>query len=227
MLLEFIRIHRIYLIFVNFPKFFHTPPSEGPVPRPIPSLRPDMIVSRVGRLVGRLHIHRHINRIHHYGTSSSSPPSKPISFQLIVPPTQEAQEVTFESADLLENMSVRELCVRWILQGNLSLSPPANMKISCHRTSTPSRRPIQSHWETWRITCTHVLKSLKKTRDTQWSITWRSKEWPSKNLIESLNRDGSRVVAEWEGIFEVDGRVFFLECKHKVTNVSTSLSHLC
>ena len=45
--------------------------------------------------------------------------------------------------------------------------------------------------------------------------------------LDRIIRDGSRVVAEWEGIFEVDGRVFFLECKHKVTNVSTSLSHLC
>jgi len=48
--------------------------------------------------------------------------------------------------------------------------------------------------------------------------------------IKELDReikDGNKIIAEWEGIFESDGRVCFLECKHKVTNVSTSISHLC
>jgi hypothetical protein len=66
-----------------------------------------MVISRVGLLVGRLHIHRHINRIQLFSTSDGHPPSKPISFQLIVPPSQEAQEMTFESADILEKY-VRE-----------------------------------------------------------------------------------------------------------------------
>ena len=46
--------------------------------------------------------------------------------------------------------------------------------------------------------------------------------------LDRIIKDGERVVAEWEGVFEVDGHgVFFLECKHKVTEVSTSLSHSC
>jgi len=48
--------------------------------------------------------------------------------------------------------------------------------------------------------------------------------------IKELNRelmDGSKILAEWEGVFESDGRVYFLECKHKMTDVSTPVSHLC
>jgi len=46
--------------------------------------------------------------------------------------------------------------------------------------------------------------------------------------LDRIITDGERVVAEWEAVFEVDGHgVFFLECKHKVTEVSTSLSYSC
>ena len=45
--------------------------------------------------------------------------------------------------------------------------------------------------------------------------------------LNRVIRVGKRIVAEWEGIFEVDGQVFFVECQHKVTNVSASISHLC
>jgi hypothetical protein len=76
--------------------------------RPMPSLRSDMITSRVSHL----HIHRYINYIQLYGTSGSHPPSKPISFQFIIPPSQEAQEVTFKSVDLLEKyVSEGTLCM--------------------------------------------------------------------------------------------------------------------
>jgi len=46
--------------------------------------------------------------------------------------------------------------------------------------------------------------------------------------LDRIIKDGERLVAEWEAVFEVDGHgVFFLECKHKVTEVSTSLSCSC
>jgi hypothetical protein len=41
--------------------------------------------------------------------------------------------------------------------------------------------------------------------------------------LDRIIKDGERVVAEWEAVFDVDGHgVFFLECKHRVTEVSTS-----
>jgi len=37
---------------------------------------------------------------------------------------------------------------------------------------------------------------------------------------------GSDTVAEWEGIFEVGGDVWFLECKNTITSISLSLDLL-
>ena len=46
--------------------------------------------------------------------------------------------------------------------------------------------------------------------------------------LDRIVKDGETVVAEWEAVFEVDGHgVFFLECNHRVTEVSTSLSYSC
>ena len=49
------------------------------------------------------------------------------------------------------------------------------------------------------------------------------------NELARVVKDGERVVAEWEGFFEVDNgqRVYFLACKHRMTAVFTSLSRLC
>jgi hypothetical protein len=45
------------------------------------------------------------------------------------------------------------------------------------------------------------------------------------NEVDRVIKDGEKVVAEWEGVFEVDDGqdVYFLECKHRVRAVSTSL----
>jgi hypothetical protein len=44
--------------------------------------------------------------------------------------------------------------------------------------------------------------------------------------LDRIIKDGERVIAEWEAVFEVDGHgVFFLECRHKMIEVSTSLSY--
>jgi len=43
--------------------------------------------------------------------------------------------------------------------------------------------------------------------------------------LDRIIKDGDNDVAEWEGVFEFDNRVYFLECKHRVTAVSTPLSH--
>jgi len=60
-------------------------------------------------------------------------------------------------------------------------------------------------------------------------ITYMNQEGIAFNELNRVIQDGDRVVAEWEGVFEVDGgqHLYFLECKHKMTAVSTSLSDLC
>jgi hypothetical protein len=59
--------------------------------------------------------------------------------------------------------------------------------------------------------------------------TYMNKEGIAFNELNRVIKDSDRVVAEWEGVFEVDGvqSLYFLECKHKMTAVSTSLSQLC
>jgi len=48
------------------------------------------------------------------------------------------------------------------------------------------------------------------------------------NELARVVKDEERVVAEWEGVFEFDDGqwVYFLKCKHRMTAVFTSLSHL-
>jgi hypothetical protein len=60
-------------------------------------------------------------------------------------------------------------------------------------------------------------------------ITYMKKEGFSFKELDRVIEDGKNVVAEWEGLFEIDDgqHLYFLECKHKMTAVSTSLSRLC
>jgi len=185
-----------------------------------------MIISRVDRLIGRLHIHRHINRIQLYGTSGGHPPSKPISFQLIVPPSQEAQEVTFESANLLEKyVGEGTLCTLNSAGKLVFISPRKYENIlpsDIYSIATPYSIPLRN-LENYVHTCSKKFE--EKSRHAM--IDFMKEQGMAFKELDRIIRDGSRVVAEWEGIFEVGERVFFLECKYKVTNVATSLSHLC
>jgi hypothetical protein len=60
-------------------------------------------------------------------------------------------------------------------------------------------------------------------------ITYMNKEGITFNELNRVIKDSDKVVDEWEGMFEIDGgqHLYFLECKHKMTAVSTSLSQLC
>ena len=61
------------------------------------------------------------------------------------------------------------------------------------------------------------------------ALTTYMKEGIAFNELDRVFKDGDRVVADWEGVFEIDGgqQLYFLECMHKMTAVSTSLSQLC
>jgi hypothetical protein len=61
-------------------------------------------------------------------------------------------------------------------------------------------------------------------------ITFMNNVGIAFNELDRVIKDGERVAAEWEGVFEVDDGqgVYFLECKHRATAVPTSLlSYLC
>jgi hypothetical protein len=145
---------------------------------------------------------------------------------LIVPPSQEAQEVTFQSADLLK---------KFVGEGTLcTLNSAGKLVFICPREyknispsdvcsiATPYSIPLRN-LENYVDTCSKKFE--EKSRHAM--IDFMKKQGMAFKELDRSFKDGKRVVVEWEGIFEVDGRVFFLECKHKVTNVSSSLSHLC
>jgi hypothetical protein len=145
---------------------------------------------------------------------------------LIVPPSQEAQEVTFESADLLK---------KYVGEGTLcTLNSAGNLVfISSHKyknilpsdiysIATPYSIPLRN-LENYVHTCSKKFE--EKSRHAM--LDFMKEQGMAFKELDRIIKDGSRVVAEWESIFEVDGQVFFLECKHKVTNVSISFSHLC
>jgi hypothetical protein len=60
-------------------------------------------------------------------------------------------------------------------------------------------------------------------------MTYMNKEGIAFKELNRVIKEGDKVVAKWEGVFEIDGgqRLYFLECKHKMSAVSTSLSQLC
>src|SRR5271169_427941 len=60
-----------------------------------------MIISKLGHLISRLQFHRYLNRSQFYGTSHRSSHSKVISLKLILPPSGEVQEISFESRKAL------------------------------------------------------------------------------------------------------------------------------
>ena len=62
-------------------------------------------------------------------------------------------------------------------------------------------------------------------------MTYMKKEGMIFNELARVIKVNDKTVAEWEGLFEVDvdgvQHLYFLECKHKMIAVYTSLSPLC
>jgi len=60
-------------------------------------------------------------------------------------------------------------------------------------------------------------------------IAYMNKEVIAFNEPARVIKVNVKKVAEWDGVFEVDGgqHLYFLNCKHKTTVVSTSVSWLC
>jgi hypothetical protein len=182
----------------------------------------------IGRLLDRqLHHLRHSRKPHARVPSPSS--SDEFSLHLIVPPSGEVKKMAFDDMRTFRKFlgtyngslcavdsAGQEKVVSDQKYGALS-------SVQTYRIDSPFFVPIRNvqHYE--QISDKAFEDEARKTM-----ITFMDGAGIAYNELTRVVKDGVRVVAEWEGIFEVDdGRVFFLECKHKMTAVFTSISHLC
>jgi hypothetical protein len=186
-----------------------------------------MFVSKLGRLVGRLQFHRYVDRSQLYGTSRLPSPSKVISLKLILPPSAEVQEMSFDSGKALERyLGDGALCTVDATGKPRILDPDKYQDLSpldTYTIATPYHSPLKNVQQ-YLQTCDKMFEN--KAREAM--LHFMNDAGMAFKELDRVIKDGERVVAEWEAVFDVDGHgVFFLECKHKVTEVSTSLSYSC
>jgi hypothetical protein len=189
-----------------------------------------MIVSntrRLGHLVGRLHLHH--NRRQLSGKSHGVSGPQKLSLNLIVPPSREVETISFgDMTALIDYLSTFNGSLCTIdSAGQKEIIPRKQYKalspLQTYEIHSPFFMPIKSvqHYE-------QVSDKAFEDKARKAMITFMNNAGMAFNELDRVIKDGERVVAEWEGVFEVDGQgVYFLECKHRVTAVSTSLSHLC
>lgn len=177
---------------------------------------------RLSHLARRLHARLHHSQL--YGTSiKSSNPSghePPFSLQLIVPPSGQVKTILFDDTAALD---------KFINSYNGSLraaAPNGNERII-----TPKRYKDLSTSQIYEIVSPFFLTTQNERQHSQ--ISNKAFEAKSRQaMIDYLNnsglefheldrviKDGDTSVAEWEGVFELDNRVYFLECKHRITAV--------
>jgi hypothetical protein len=192
-----------------------------------------MIVSnarRLRHLVGPLHPHIHLNRIQLRAKSRCPSRSQEFSLNLIVPPSTEVERISFDNETALIGF-LRSL------NGSLFTTTSAGEKKIISEKRYKALSPLQTY-EVYsplfpQITNVQHYEQISdkgfEDKSRQAMITFMNNAGMAFNEIDRVIKDGANVVAEWEGVFEVDdGKgVYFLECKHRVTAVSTSLSHLC
>ena len=186
-----------------------------------------MIVSKLGHLVGRLQFHRYLNRSQLYGTSHHSSHSKVISLKLILPPSAEVEKMSFESRKALQRyLGDGALCTVDATGEPMIIDPDKYQDLSpldTYTIATPYHSPLKNVQQ-YLQTCDKMFENKSRVA----MLHFMNDAGMAFKELDRIIKDGERVVAEWEAVFEVDGHgVFFLECKHKVTEVSTSLSYSC
>ena len=180
-------------------------------------------------LVRRLGLHLHRSRSQLHGRPHS--PSRPQTFELnlIIPPSTSVETISFHDERALTHFL--RACNGSLYyvdsNGKRQMMPPDHKALSplqTYEVFSPFSMPMQNiqHYE-------QISDKGFEEKSRKALITYMNQEGIAFNELNRVIQDGDRVVAEWEGVFEVDGgqHLYFLECKHKMTAVSTSLSDLC
>ena len=185
-----------------------------------------MIIHRlIGRHLHHLHHNHKLNGKSHFPSSS-----KKFSLNLIIPPSREVEKISFGNMTAFLNYLRTyngSLCTM-DSAGEKTIIPPQQYKalspFETYEIDSPFFMPIRSvqHYE-------QISDKAFEDKSRNAMITFMTNMGIAFKELDRVIMDGEKVVAEWEGVFEVnDGHgVFFLECKHRMTAVSTSLSHLC
>jgi hypothetical protein len=190
----------------------------------------DMMVSNarpLGHLVGRLNVHLHLNRTQLYGKLHR--PQK-FSLNLIVPPSKEVETISFGDVTALDKFLTAYNGSLYTVDsaGKREFIPPKQYKtlspFETYEIDSPYFMAIKSvqHYE-------QISDKAFEDKSRNAMITFMQNAGTAFKELDRVIKDGEKVVAEWEGVFDIDDGhgVYFLECKHRVTAVSTSLSHLC
>jgi hypothetical protein len=181
-------------------------------------------LDQLGRRLG-LHLHRSRSRLHRPHI-----PSRPhvLELKLIIPPSTTAETVSFQNERGL-TLFLRSL------NGSLSFLDPNGKRrivseyktlspLETYNVFSPFSMPMQNiqHYE-------QASNKGFEDKSRRTLVTYMAKEGIEFTELNRVIKDKDNLVAEWEGVFEIeDGReVYFLECKHRMTAVSTSLSQLC
>lgn len=156
-----------------------------------------------------------------------NPPSSPISLKLVTPDSKEPEIYRFGDASAL-NTFVKSY--GGSLRGPLS-NRYTVISARDYSSLTPDR--------VYEIVSPY-FKAVDEQRHHNQNADKAFKSKARHALVKYLNeaginyeemereiKCGKDAVAEWEGIFTIDGGVLFLECKNAITDVNITLSDLC
>jgi len=181
------------------------------------------MLARGGRLrqpASGLHIlSSRLRSSHNQPTDSNDPPT--LNLKLIVPPSAEPQEFSFDDSSALDNF-VKSI------PGSLRATGP-NGK---HRIISPTRYKQLLPTEIYHVHSpffdalrdepphSQIVDPAFGDKARLAMMKYLSSAGIGYSQLSRTIKAGDRQVAEWEGAFELEGHaVYFLECKHTVTNV--------
>ena len=191
--------------------------------------RLDRLVRSIG-LGPRLGPHIHRNRSYRHGVPHTPSPPKSFTLNLIVPPSSAPETIEFPNKHTLERFLAS-------CNGSLySLGSKGQKKMWDHLDplSPFQTYEVLSPYSVSMQSIQHYEQNSDKgfeDKSRKALMTYMKKEGMIFNELARVIKVNDKTVAEWEGLFEVDvdgvQHLYFLECKHKMIAVYTSLSPLC
>jgi len=174
-----------------------------------------------------LRFHRTRSQLH--GVPCAPSPTESFDLNLILPPSTVVQTISFANHRALTHFlhSCNGTLYSIGSNGKIKIEAPDLKTLSLsqtYRVFSPFSVPMQSiqHYE-------QNFDSGFEAKCRKALMAYMKNEGMIFNELARVFKVNDETIAEWEGVFEVDGgqHVYFLKCKHKMVAVSTSLSRLC
>ena len=156
-----------------------------------PSLRSDMIISKLNHLIGRLQFHHYLNRNQLYDTSHHPSHSKVISLKLILPPSAEVQKMSFESRKTLKRyLGDEALCTVDATGEPMIIDPDKYQDLSpldIYTITTPYHSPLKIVQQ-YLQTCDKMFEN--KSRETM--LHFMNDAGMTFKELDRIIKDGER-----------------------------------